>query len=189
MLIKSKLNHYKNFFIIILINLNQGEEQKVVIAEPEKKKENIFDMNLDQVKKDLESSNYKEKNLTPKKEMGSEKVFYSTPRKSIPENLFHFNKQDSRYHQKLENQKLKKIVTLSDNDKSQFGSIDEIVSEFAKCFTSFSNEQILDSLKKNSFHLENTFLQLSNPKEFESKNDLIIFFLYKKILKLGIYKI
>lgn len=139
--------------------------------EPEKIKENIFDMNLDQVKKDLEGSNYKEKNFTPKKEMGSEKVFYSTPRKSIPENLFYFNKQDSRYHQKLESQKLKKIVTLSDNDKSLFGSIDEIVTELGKCFESYSNEQILDCLKKNSFNLENTFLQMSNPKEFESKND------------------
>lgn len=137
--------------------------------EPEKKEENIFDMNLEQVKKDLETSNYKEKAFTPRKEMGSEKVFYSTPRKSIPENLFYFNKQDSRYHQKLESQKLKKIVTLSDNDKNLFGSIDEIVSEFAKYFSSYSNEQILDSLKKNSFNLENAFLQLSNPKEFESK--------------------
>lgn len=131
-------------------------------------------MNLEQVKKDLETSNTKDKSFTPRKEMGSEKVFYSTPRKSIPENLFYFNKQDSRYHQKLESQKLKKIVTLSDNDKNLFGSIDEIVSEFAKYFSSHSNEQILDSLKKNSFNLENTFLQLSNPKEFESN---IMFFL------------
>ncbi len=138
-------------------------------------------MNLEEVKKDLESSNYKEKNLSPKKEISSEKVFYSSPRKSIPENLFHFNKQDSRYHQKLENLKLKKIVTLSDIDKSQFGPIDEIVTEFAKCFTSYSNEQILDSLKKNSFNLENTFLQLSNPKEFESKNLIFFFFLLIKI--------
>ncbi len=144
--------------------------------EPEKKKENIFDMNLDQVKKDLESSNCKEKSFTPKKENGSEKVFYSTPRKSIPENLFYFNKQDSRYHQRLESQKLKKIVTLSDNDRSLFGSIDEIVTELAKYFVSFSNEQILDSLKKNSFDLENTFLQLSNPKEFESKNTIGLYF-------------
>lgn len=128
-------------------------------------------MDLEQVKKDVENTNsiQAERTLTPKKEVNSEKVFYSTPRKSIPDNLFHFNKQDSRYHQKLESQKLKKIVTLSDNDKSLFNSIDEIVNEFSSYFNAYSTEQILDSLKKNSFNLENTFLQLANPKEFEGK--------------------
>jgi hypothetical protein len=126
-------------------------------------------MNLDQVTKDLKSSNNVEKALTPRKETSTEKVFYSTPRKSITENLFYFNKQDSQYHQKLESQKLKKIVTLSDNDKSLFNSIDEIVNQFSIYFATYSTEQILDSLKKNSFNLENTFLQLINPKEFESK--------------------
>ncbi len=135
--------------------------------EQENKKEGLFDMNIDEVKKDLEGSNYKEKTFTPKKELASEKVFYSTPRKSIPDNLFFFNKNDSKYYQKLESQKLKKIVTVSDNDKNLFNCIDEILNEFSKHFPQYSNEQILDNLKNNSFDLENTFLVLSNPREFE----------------------
>lgn len=136
-------------------------------------------MNIDEVKKDLDNSNYKEKSFTPKKEMGSEKVFYSTPRKSIPDNLFFFNKNDSKYHQKLESQKLKKIVTVSDNDRNLFNSIDEIVTEFSRNFPQYSNEQILDNLKNNSFNLENTYFLLSNPREFEGKLKIILIF--KKI--------
>lgn len=46
--------------------------------------------------------------------------------------------------------------------------MDEILKAFTDYFLNFSVDQILDSLKKNSFNLEDTYLQLSNPKDFES---------------------
>jgi len=150
----------------------------LIKKEIEEKTDNLFDMNLDSLKKNLENSSCKEKNFTPRKDLTSEKLFYSTPRKSITENLFHFNKQDSKYHQKIENQKLKKICIISDKDKTLFNSIEEIVNEFVKNFASYSHEQIFDCLKNNSFNLENTYLQLKNPHEFESIRLLIILITY-----------
>lgn len=174
--------------MLILYNKAENEELR---NNEQAKKTDLFDMNLEEIKQDLESSNYKSqtpvketpvkqtpiketpRKETSRKDLGSEKVFFSTPRKSIPENMFHFNLHDSKYYQKFENsQRLKKIITISETDKNLFGVIDEILNVFSQHFKNYSLEQIFDCLKKNSFHLENSFLQLSNPKDFEGKRIL-----------------
>jgi len=100
-------------------------------------------------------------------------MFYSTPRKSIPENLLFFNKSESKYYNSA--QKIKKITSISDADKSSFNNIEEILKLFINHFSNQSTDYIIDCLKKNSFNLEDSYLQLSKPNEFEGDFFLLNF--------------
>ena len=48
-----------------------------------------------------------------------------------------------------------------------FDAIDEFLEIFQKNFPQFSHEQILDIFQRNSFNLENSYLQLVDNKSFE----------------------
>lgn len=62
---------------------------------------------------------------------------------------------------------LNKMIKFTESEKKAFSALDDILDSFQKEFSYLTKDQILDIFKKNSFNLENSFLQLSNPKEFE----------------------
>jgi len=84
-------------------------------------------------------------------------------------------------------QEINKMIKISDREKRIFEAIDEFLEIFQKNFPLFSQEQILDILQKNSFNLENSYLELIDSKNFESKIFFILkifilsfFFLFRK---------
>ena len=93
-------------------------------------------------------------------------MFYSSPKRSIPESLL-FNKSESKYYNSAQKYKKIGIANNSDNEKIAFNSIEEILKLFFNNFPSHSKDYIIDCLKRNSFNLEDTYLQLSKPNEFE----------------------
>lgn len=95
----------------------------------------------------------------------SEKQFYSTPLKSSTPQMLSFNKSESRYYNSTH--KVKTITTTTEDDKTLFNNIDEILNRFVKHFSNHSGDYILDCLKRNSFNLQDTYLQLCKPNEFE----------------------
>jgi hypothetical protein len=69
-------------------------------------------------------------------------------------------------------------VKISEKEKLQFNTIDEILEIFQKNFINYSKEQILDVFHKNSFNMENSYLNLKDPKNFGSKNYNKFFFYF-----------
>ena len=114
---------------------------------------------------------YRILNQTPSKNSNSnfssnEKVFYSTPIKSSSlGNIISFNKSESKYYNST--QKVKKITAITDDDKTACNNIDEILNLFINNFSYHSSDYILDCLKRNSFNLQDSYLQLCKPNEFE----------------------
>ena len=158
--------------LIYFILLDEENEKKENIKPIEKNSEYFLNDYEEIAKKEIGSEKIKILNQTPTKNpnnnyYSNEKVFYSTPKKSNPEHIHIFNRSDSRNYNS--NQKIKKITTVSENDKSSFSIIDEIVKMFINHFSNHSSDFIIDCLKKNSFNLEDSYLQLSKPNEFEGK--------------------
>jgi len=56
-----------------------------------------------------------------------------------------------------------------------FSLLDEVLEAFGGNFSNLTQEQILDVFEKNSFDLDSAYLQLVNPRIFESK----FFYFYK----------
>ena len=116
------------------------------------------------------ASKFKSLEQTPNKKSENifgtnEKVFFSTPKRSVTENMHFFNKSESKYYNS--SQKIKKITTVSEFDKDSFTNIEEILSLYVNHFSHHSKDFIIECLKRNSFNLEDSYLQLSKPNEFE----------------------
>lgn len=62
---------------------------------------------------------------------------------------------------------INKFIQISEKEKNTFDSIDEVLNVFSSQFPNLTRDQIVDIFKKNSFNLENSFLQLINPEKFE----------------------
>jgi hypothetical protein len=76
------------------------------------------------------------------------------------------------------------MVKVSDKEKRIFEAIDDFLEIFQKNFPLYTQEQILDVFQKNSFNLENSYMQLIDSTNFESKNFFIFFYFlfYKKMI-------
>ena len=109
--------------------------------------------------------------------LSNERMFYSTPMKSVPESLL-FNKSESKYYNSAQKYKKIGITNISDTEKISINNIDEILKLFINNFPNHSTDYIIDCLKRNSFNLEDTYLQLSKPNEFEGNNIEYLFFFY-----------
>lgn len=105
-------------------------------------------------------------NQTPRKSnVKADKEFFTTPMKSVKEQLHFFDKTESKYYNS--NQKLQKLTSMTDKEKALFNNIDEILNLFTNHFTKHNKDYIMDILRKNSFDLQDSYLQLSHPNEFE----------------------
>lgn len=64
---------------------------------------------------------------------------------------------------------INKVIKPSEKEKKLFSLLDEVLEAFGGNFSNLTQEQILDVFEKNSFDLDSAYLQLVNPRIFESK--------------------
>ena len=64
---------------------------------------------------------------------------------------------------------INKVIKPSEKEKKLFSLLDEVLEAFGGNFSNLTQEQILDVFEKNSFDLASAYLQLVNPRIFESK--------------------
>ena len=102
----------------------------------------------------------------------SESIYADLEKDDEPFRIENIDKfEDNKMHKKRltrhQISNLNKMIKFTESEKKTFSALDDILDSFQKEFSYLTKDQILDIFKKNSFNLENSFLQLSNPKEFE----------------------
>lgn len=72
---------------------------------------------------------------------------------------------------------INKMVNVNEKEKNLFNGIDEFLACFRNHFPHLTNEMILDLLQKNSFDVENAYLQMKDYKRFEG-----IYFIFRNLI-------
>lgn len=144
---------------LILINKNIQKSIKGTEGDEENSKKQNYSVYSDRSEKD--------EYLSDDEPFSIENIDEFTERKNA--------KKKFTRHQILE---INKMVKVSEKEKKIFSEIDDILEIFQKNFPKYSQEQILDVFQKNSFDLENSYLELIDFRNFESKifKILLIFF-------------